>query len=221
MGKFLFNPTTGDRNVKNSLQPSRDNVFLGIALGATEPHRIEKLIPPVITNTREWLLYMVGTDPETLKGFYDKNGDGRGDEQGDKEWVLSWRANRRSELAGLQVTVTGAKEGLELVVDPKSGTNADTYINALSNNGISLTNPVVLGICVYENGEPYMSENLSMSIIYENGVYDTFYRIDGDPSTGSPQIETLVSDDGDANKVCVDNPVYPAVYVIDRRSQAI
>ena len=39
---------------------SRDDVFLAIALGAVSPDAIEKLIPPVITNTREWLLYMYG-----------------------------------------------------------------------------------------------------------------------------------------------------------------
>ena len=39
---------------------SRDDVFLAIALGAVSPNAIEKLIPPVITNTREWLLFMYG-----------------------------------------------------------------------------------------------------------------------------------------------------------------
>lgn len=39
---------------------SRDDVFLAIALGAVSPNAIEKLIPPVITNTREWLLYTKG-----------------------------------------------------------------------------------------------------------------------------------------------------------------
>lgn len=39
---------------------SRDDVFLAIALGAVSPNAIEKLIPPVVTNTREWLLYMYG-----------------------------------------------------------------------------------------------------------------------------------------------------------------
>lgn len=61
---------------EKSLKPSRDDVFLGIALGAVSPDAIERLIPPVITNTREWLLYMAGADPETLKGYYDRNGDG-------------------------------------------------------------------------------------------------------------------------------------------------
>lgn len=55
---------------------SRDDVFLAIALGAVSPTEIAKLIPPVITNTREWLLYMAGADPETLNGYYDGNGDG-------------------------------------------------------------------------------------------------------------------------------------------------
>lgn len=39
---------------------SRDDVFLAIALGAVSPDAIEKLTPPVITNTREWLLYTKG-----------------------------------------------------------------------------------------------------------------------------------------------------------------
>lgn len=39
---------------------SRDDVFLAIALGAVSPSAIEKLTPPVITNTREWLLYAKG-----------------------------------------------------------------------------------------------------------------------------------------------------------------
>lgn len=54
----------------------RDDVFVAIALGAVSPEIIQKLTPPVITNTREWLLYMVGTDPDALKGYYDRNGDG-------------------------------------------------------------------------------------------------------------------------------------------------
>lgn len=217
MGKFLFNPTTGDRNAKNSLQPSRDNVFLGIALGATEPHRIGKLIPPVITNTREWLLYMAGTDPETLKGFYDKN-DGRDDQQGDKELVLSWRAHRRSEFAGLGVTVYNAKEGDELTVDAENSTAAAVaqYMNALNESGIELENPAVLNVCVYDNGEPYTSTNLSMSIINDNGI-GAVYRFNDDLTFDL--LET--SDEDDDTTIYLDNSVFPVVYVVDRRPQAI
>lgn len=39
---------------------SRDDVFLAIALGAVSPDAIEKLIPPVPTSMREWLLYTKG-----------------------------------------------------------------------------------------------------------------------------------------------------------------
>lgn len=48
---------------------SRDDVFLAIALGAVSPNAIEKLTPPVITNTREWLLYTKGNG-----GFDDPSG---------------------------------------------------------------------------------------------------------------------------------------------------
>lgn len=221
MGMYLSDPTADDRNAKKSLKPFRDDVFLGIALGATDPHRIEKLIPPVITNTREWLLYMAGTDLGALKGFYDKNGSGRGDQIGDKETVLSWRANRRSELEGLQVTVTGSGlSGKELSVDVLNGTNADQYINALSGNGINLTDPVVLNIGVYDNGVPYMYEDLTMSISYTGGAYGirSSYRIDGDPSVRLPKIETLISSHVAIDVFYIDNPFYPAAYVIDREA---
>ena len=221
MGQFVGKNDVDNSNTEKSLKPFRDDVFLGIALGAAEPHRIEKLTPPVITNTREWLLYMAGTDPEALKGFYDKNGSGRGDQIGDKETVLSWRANRRSGLVGLQVTVTGSGlSGKELSVDVLNGTNADQYINALSSNGINLTDPVVLNIGVYDNGVPYMYEDLTMSISYTGGAYGirSSYRIDGDPSAQLPKIETLTSNDVAVDVFYIDNPFYPAAYIIDRKA---
>lgn len=60
---------------------SRDDVFLAIALGAVSPNAIEKLIPPVITNTREWLLFMAG------------NGGFSGSNDGDIDLVASGDTN--------------------------------------------------------------------------------------------------------------------------------
>lgn len=215
MGQFVGKNDVDNSNTEKSLKPFRDDVFLGIALGATEPHRIEKLIPPVITNTREWLLYMAGTDPETLKGYYDKNGDGQTGQIVSKKTTISWTAGRRSSMKGMQVSVTGTGlSGKKLSVDILNGANADQYINALSSNGISLNNPVVLSIGVYDNGTPFMSERLRMSIKYgdgENSLYDTFYCFDNGLT-----FETLTSDDDNPKTVYVDNQALPAVYVVDR-----